>query len=113
MYGAYAVAATMYVAAIIRSNGQKSASSAGGPRFNSGFGGGSGGYSGGGPGSRRASSTARSAAQLLKDRRDVEVSAIKRTFREGHIDAAQKQQFVGAISRRYGRRIAEAVANPS
>lgn len=50
----------------------------------------------------------RSAADLINQERDTQISSLRRTHREGHLDAEQLRIFEEKLNRRYDRRVAEA-----
>lgn len=76
----------------------------------------SGGPGNGGPrpgtgGSRPSSRPTRSAADVINAERDVQISSLRRTHREGFMDDAQLENFLSTLNRRYDRRIADATTN--
>ncbi len=52
---------------------------------------------------------ARSAADLINDRRNVEVASLKRMHKEGKMDASQQENFLRILNARYDRKIAAVV----
>lgn len=70
--------------------------------------------SGSGSGSRSGYSSytrpSASVSDIINKERNVKVSAIDKTFREGFIDKAQRDQFVNAMNKRYDRKIKDAVS---
>lgn len=53
---------------------------------------------------------ARTATQIINAERNTQISSLKRTFREGHIDKTQLQNFKEVLNKRYDRRIREAAS---
>ncbi len=56
-------------------------------------------------------SRTKSVTDLINSRRNVEVSALKRMHREGHMDSDQLRNFASILNARYDRRVAEALRN--
>lgn len=51
----------------------------------------------------------KSVKDIINAERDVKVSAIIRTHKEGHIDKTQLDNFLSSINKRYDRKIAEVI----
>ncbi len=56
-----------------------------------------------------SSSKAKSVADLINDRRNVEVSSLTRMHKEGKMDADQFKNFSTILNARYDRKVAEAL----
>lgn len=49
----------------------------------------------------------KSAADIINSQREVKLKALRRTFREGHMDKDQLTNFTSLLNRRYDRRVSE------
>ncbi len=58
-----------------------------------------------------SSRISKSVADLINERRDVEVSALNRMHREGKMDSDQLRNFSSILNARYDRRVADALRN--
>jgi hypothetical protein len=71
-------------------------------------------FGGGGSSGSARSSYAKGAStvsDILNNERGVKIDAINKTFKEGFIDAAQRENFVAKMNARYDKKIVDSVLN--
>lgn len=60
---------------------------------------------------RTAKAGVKSSKDIINESRNVKIAALRKTFKEGHIDKDQLSKFESAINKRYDRKVAEALKN--